>query len=222
MNKHIEITKENDVAKLTIKSRAKTAPEVSEIVDKTFEALGLSDFDKTVFLAVDALSEEKRAKNFPKVVIEGVERPLPLEKNDPTSEYGCEISYLELYRKVMDDPKKTAVSTEDLKPIEKSLEQLSMKFIAREFRLSANHVLGEIFGDWSKELKTVELTDYFLPVKCWHVLSKCGWELGFVSTKRFPAPLPDFVTLAECAYEKRGGIEVDPWYEYQKERRQAI
>ena len=57
MNKHIEITKENDVAKLTIKSRAKTAPEVSEIVDKTFEALGLSDFDKTVFLAVDALSE---------------------------------------------------------------------------------------------------------------------------------------------------------------------
>lgn len=222
MNKHIEITKENNIVKLAIKGRAKTAPEVSEIVDKTFEILGLSDFDKAVFLAVDALSEEKREEGFPKVVIEGVKRPLPLEKDDPISEYGCEISYLELYRKVMNDPTKTVVSKEDLKPIEESLDRLSMKFIAREFRLSANHVLGEIFGDWGKELKTVELTDYFLPVKCWHVPSKYGWELGFINTKRFPAPLPDFVTLAECAYEKRGGIEVDPWYEYQKERRTAV
>ncbi len=37
MNKHIEIAKENDVVKLTIKGRAKTAPEVSEIVDPWYE-----------------------------------------------------------------------------------------------------------------------------------------------------------------------------------------
>lgn len=91
MNKYIKIGKDNDILRLSIKGRAKTAPEVSDIVDKTFEELGLSQFDKTVFLAIDDLMEEKKQKNFPRVIIEGMERPLPFEDGNLFFNIRCHV-----------------------------------------------------------------------------------------------------------------------------------
>lgn len=225
MNKYIKIGKDNDILRLSIKGRAKTAPEVSDIVDKTFEELGLSQFDKTVFLAIDDLMEEKKQKNFPRVIIEGMERPLPFEDGNPIFQYkmSCEITFLELYRKVMNDPSKSVVSADDLKPIEDSLDRLSNTFIGTDYSLSANHILWEIFEGRDKEKKSISFTETFLPVKSWHIPSKFGWELGFISTTSHTVPpLHNFVTLAECAYEKRGGIEFDAWDEYKKTQQVTV
>lgn len=194
--KYIEIAKREDgTILLDINKDAQKYPTRREVIDTFFDIAELSEFDKAVFLTVCTLRDEKENIGFPKVEPKTIKRPLPLEDKNNTigGVLPCEISYLEIYRKVMDKPNATYISKDEINPIRKSIERLGKCDICMPYPLNQP---VEILNTGHRYTKT----EYFLYVDRWDIYIETMGEVGFIQIAREKPSLIRFLDAANKQY----------------------